>query len=216
MIEDLPETFMPVSYLDGIADRWVQFDKQEKPASRFGGFLISIAGAMQNWNDNTQARSAGVRDRVVRVRLSKKEGGMNLNMEPKVIQRVADRGDLAADQLIARYLGEPPEGVEWDGWSQQRLSRLDVFLYALDQKLPALLRALGGDLPFATPYRELIRAAGARPPPGHAAPLDQAQQEALGKLIDALQGAAKAFEKATGDYPNQPLPEPELRARSVL
>ena len=67
--------------------RRTRFDAAPKSASRMGGFLMSIAGAMQNWNDNTQARSAGVRDRVVRVRLSKIEGGMNLNMPSDVIMR---------------------------------------------------------------------------------------------------------------------------------
>jgi predicted acylesterase/phospholipase RssA len=216
MLEGLPETFMPAKYLDGIADRWAQFDKRKKRPSRIGGFLISITNAMQNWNDNTQARSAGVRDRVVRVRLSKEEGGMNLNMKPEVITRVAARGGLAADQLIARYLEPPPKDVDWDGWSQQRLSRLDVFLYSLDQKLPSLLRALGSLPPHATPYQDLIREAGAKAPPGHEDPLTPAQQKALSELVDALRGASAAFESVTAEYPNQPLPEPELRARSVL
>jgi hypothetical protein len=74
---------------------------QPKSAGRMGGFLMSIAGTMQNWNDNTQARSAGVRDRVVRVRLEKNEGGMNLNMPNEVIGS---------------------DG--WNGWSAQRWVRL--------------------------------------------------------------------------------------------
>ena len=77
---------------------------------------MGIANAMQNWNDNTQARLAGVRDRVVRVRLEKNEGGMNLNMPKEVIEDVAKRGGEAADKLIARFLDSPPP----DGWGSMR------------------------------------------------------------------------------------------------
>src|SRR5882724_80557 len=142
-IEDLPGmTFLPAGYMQGVADRWTRFDTQPKSASRMGGFLMSIAAAMQNWNDNTQARSAGVRDRVVRVRLDENEGGMNLNMPNEVIRSVAMKGGQAADNIIARFLGPPPPDG-WDGWSAQRWARLDVFLYSLSQKIGGLLRALG-------------------------------------------------------------------------
>src|SRR5258708_5515858 len=192
-IKDLAgDTFLPDSYMQGIADRWTRFDAAEKPASRMGGFLMSIMAAMQNWNDNTQARSAGVRDRVVRVRLKENEGGMNLNMPNDVIESVAMKGGQAADKLIDRFLGLPPSNG-WDGWSQQRLARLDVFLYALNQKLPGLLRALGDDVPYARPYSELIEAAGKIAPPGHEDKLSSEQKDALARLIAALRDAAGAF-----------------------
>jgi predicted acylesterase/phospholipase RssA len=215
-IKDLPgDTFLPEDYLQGIADRWTRFDAAGKSASRMGGFLMSIVETMQNWNDNTQARSAGVRDRVVRVRLKDNEGGMNLNMPQCVIESVAKKGGEAAAKLIDAFLG-PPRSSGWDGWSQQRWARLDVFLYALSQKLPGLLRAMGGNVPYATPYNVLIDAAEKIVPPGHEEKLSAEQKEALRKMIAALRDAADAFERVTGGYPNQPLPEPELRARSVL
>jgi predicted acylesterase/phospholipase RssA len=212
----LGKTFMPVGYMQGISDRWTRFDAEKQSASRMGGFLISIAGAMQNWNDNTQARSAGVRDRVVRVRLSKKEGGMNLNMDPDVIKQVALRGGQAADELIARYLEPPPPKVDWDGWSQQRWARLDVLVYSLDQKLPGLLRALGDDVPHAKSYDELIDEAMAKAPPGHEQQLDNGQRTSLKNLLNSLKEVARAFDSSGPGYPVEPLPEPELRARSVL
>jgi hypothetical protein len=215
-IEDLPgATFLPMGYMEGIADRWTRFDAQPKSASRMGGFLMSIAGAMQNWNDNTQARSAGVRDRVVRVRLEKNEGGMNLNMPNEVIGSVAKKGGEAADKIVARFLGPPPPNG-WDGWSAQRWTRLDVLFDSFNQKVGGLLRALGQSVPHSRSYAQLKIQSTVTAPPGHNAPLTPSQIQALDQLTNALDQVAIAFKASAPDYPNEPLPEPELRARSIL
>jgi predicted acylesterase/phospholipase RssA len=215
-IKNLPgRTFLPERYLQGIADRWTRFDQDKKAASRMGGFLMGIANAMQNWNDNTQSRLAGVRDRVVRVRLEKNEGGMNLDMPAGVIEDVEKRGGEAADKLIARFLGSAPAHV-WTGWASQRWVRLDVFIYALNQKIAALRHALGGGVPESEPFEALIGRARVTAPPGHDKALTEAQAEALKGLIRALDEAAKQFERSSPHYPSDPVPEPELRARSPL
>jgi len=215
-IEDLPgDTFLPVGYMQGIADRWVRFDSKPRSASRMGGFFMSIAGAMQNWNDNTQARSAGVRDRVVRVRLEKNEGGMNLNMPNEVIDSVAMKGGQAADKIIARFLGPPPSNG-WDGWSVQRWARLDVLLYSLGQKIAGMQTALGPSVPYTKSYNQLTTHSSIWAPPGHDKPLSPAQVQALDALTAALNQVATAFQTSASGYPSNPLPEPELRARSVL
>jgi predicted acylesterase/phospholipase RssA len=208
-------TFLPQEYMQGISDRWTRFDQAPKAASRMGGFLLSIMSAMQNWNDNTQARLAGVRDRVVRVRLTKEQGGMNLNMPPKVIGEVAERGAEAADKLIARFLGPAPANG-WDGWSSQRWIRRDVFIYALNQKIGAMLKALGPSVPHSRAFSALNVQAGLSAPPGHEAPLTPAEVQALDQLSKALEVAASVFGTAAQNYQNDPLPEPELRARSPL
>jgi predicted acylesterase/phospholipase RssA len=221
-IKDLPgDTFLPTSYMGGIADRWTRFDTAVKSASRMGGFLMSIPGAMQNWNDNTQARSAGVRDRVVRVRLEQNEGGMNLNMPKEVIESVATKGGEAADKIIDRFLGPPAPrpgtpAAQWDGWSQQRWARLDVLVYALDQKLPGLLRALSDEVPHAQSYHTLIDEALGKMPPGHKEEFNDAQRDSLKSLIKSLGDVGKAFAASGPGYPVEPMPEPELRARSIL
>jgi len=210
------DTFLPSTYMGGIADRWTRFDeKNNKSATKMGGFLMSIAGAMQNWNDNTQARSAGVRDRVVRVRLAKNEGGMNLNMPNEVIKSVSKKGGEGADKIVSRFLSsKPPDG--WDGWSFQRWSRLDVLLYSLNQKIGGMKRALGASVPHAKSYDQLKIQSAVSAPPGHGAPLTEAQIIALNNLTAALDQAANVFAASAPGYPNAPLPEPELRARSIL
>jgi len=229
--------FLPRAYGQGIADRWTRFDQAEKSATRLGGFLMSIVGTMQNWNDNMLSRMPGVRDRVVRLRLNEKEGGMNLNMDPKLIEDLGKRGAAAATQLMKRFhwpaavpdeapLAEAPSPMDaasenrahttgWNGWDFQRWVRLDVLLRTFADKSNGLCCALGSP-GHAAPYQELLRQAQVTAPPGHSAPLMQSQVEALRTLIDALERAAQTFEERAPDYPNSPIPRPDLRVRPSL
>jgi len=208
-------TFLPQHYLDGIADRWTRFDQAKKSASKMGGFLISIVSAMQNWNDNMLSRMPGVRDRVVRVRLNKKEGGMNLNMEKDLITEVAKRGGTAAQELITKFLGPaPPSG--WDGWSSQRWIRRDVLVRALSEKVSGLEQALGPSVPYSKSYSSLTTLATSSAPPGHRAPLTPPQAAALTLLTAALDAVTTAFSASSSQYSNDPLPEPDFRVRPPL
>lgn len=217
--EKLPDregmTFLPEHYMEGIADRWTRFDEQARNPTRMGGFLVSIISAMQNWNDNMLSRMPGVRDRVVRVRLTQDEGGLNLNMDKNVIKAVSDRGQEAAAKLIARFLGPPPANG-WDGWSFQRWVRLDVLLSALYRKTGGVFGGLNNSVPHSKSYRELIQLAIGSAPPGHDEPLTPEQAVAVEALITALNGLAVAFGTSAPGYPNDPLPQPDLRVRPPL
>lgn len=59
-------------------------------------FLRAVLGSMQNWGDNTRITMPGFRDRVAVIRQRPGEGGMNLAMDEKVIEDLADRGAEAA------------------------------------------------------------------------------------------------------------------------
>lgn len=206
--------FLPRSYLQGVADRWTRFDQKPSSPSRMGGYLASIANTMQNWNDNTLARTTGVRDRVVRVRLADGEGGMNLNMPATLVKEVAKRGTEAALELIERFAGTPHSG-DWDGWSFQRWVRLDVLLNALGQKTGGMQRALGPSVPHSASYADLIRIARAQTPPGHSGALEPVVADALARLISGLEALAADFERRP-DYPYTPTPPAELRAGPPL
>ena len=231
--------FLPHTYGQGIADRWNRFDEHRNSASRMGGFLGSILGTMQNWNDNTLSRMPGVRDRVVRVRLLEEEGGLNLNMEEKLILRVAARGKEAARRLIKRFAenahtdGDDAAGPEdaspadaiigrgaasrtWPGWDFQRFVRLDVLLRTFADKAASLRRALSADAPHSTPYADLIARAGAQPAPGHEEALKPEALQALSALEAQLRRAASVFESQAPGYPNEPVPNPDLRVRPSL
>jgi hypothetical protein len=180
-----------------------------------GGFLSSIVSTMQNWNDNTVARLTGVRDRVARVRLAEDEGGMNLNMPATLIQKVAGRGALAAQELIKKFSGPPPSNG-WDGWSFQRWVRLDVHLNALFQKTGGMRRALGPDLPWSKSYTQLTALGSTHSPPGHGAPLTSAQINALNSLISGLDGLAAGIQSNAPNYSFTPTPPAELRVGPPL
>ncbi|HYO70713.1 MAG TPA: patatin-like phospholipase family protein [Archangium sp.] len=65
----------------------------------FLGFLGTIFDTAQNYRDNTQSRMPSYRERVVHVGLTKDEGGLNLDMPPRTIQGIADKGLAAAKAL---------------------------------------------------------------------------------------------------------------------
>jgi predicted acylesterase/phospholipase RssA len=230
--------FLPYTYGQGIADRWDRFDEKSNDAGKMGGFLGSIVATMQNWNDNTLSRMPGVRDRVVRVRLLVNEGGMNLNMEKHLILRVADRGKEAARRLIQRFagnaltdahglvpdhpspadlvIGKEAASKTWPGWEFQRLVRLDVLLRTFADKAPGLRRALASKTPYNTPYSDLASRARVDIPPGHVSNLTPQQEQALIELEEALTRASTAFEVKSPGYPNEPIPNPDLRVRPSI
>jgi hypothetical protein len=79
-----------------------------------------------------------------------------------------------------------------------------------------LQRALGPAVPHSNSYDQLIALASATAPPGHESPLTESQIQSLKQLKHALDDAAREFGTAAPNYANAPLPEPELRARSLL
>jgi predicted acylesterase/phospholipase RssA len=63
------------------------------------GFLYAAFRTAQNYRDNLQASLPSYRERVVQIRLNKDEGGLNLNMPPEIITRVAEKGQRAGKIL---------------------------------------------------------------------------------------------------------------------
>ena len=60
------------------------------------GFLTAMLDTLQNWSDEGQSALRGYRERIVEVRLSEEEGGMNLNMPRERILDLSYRGWKAA------------------------------------------------------------------------------------------------------------------------
>ncbi len=211
--------YLPQRYDTGHGERWNRFDAPGAPgATRFGGFLSAILGAMQNWNDNALSRMPGVRDRIARVRLDKNEGGLNLNMEAKTINDVAERGEAAVQQLIDRFV-PAADGAPSAGWDEQRWVRLGVLLKMVQERAPAVLTALDSQLPHATPLATLIERAGlpaAAPLAGYEAPLTAPQQQALQAVVNALGLLVGTLAQPGCSTDFKPVPRPELRVRPPL
>lgn len=222
-IEGRPDVYLPQRYAEGYGERWSRFGDDLKPASRLGGFLGAIIATMQNWNDNTLARMPGVRDRVARLRLDAKEGGMNLNMEEQLIEAIAKRGDEASQELIARFAKTGADGSEALGWDEHRFVRLSVLLKMIDARAPSVARALSPDCAHATELGKVLSAyLVARdnlgqpvPPPGYETPMTQ---DLLNAVLDAVRALAELSNrlKAVSATPFKPVPAPELRVRPPL
>jgi hypothetical protein len=188
-----------------------------KPSVR--GFLGAILDTMQNWSDSTQLGAPGFRDRVVHIRLTRDEGGLNLRMRPELIRRVAERGKEAARVLILHYAHrDPPRGTV-TGWRNHRWVRYRVALRLLEQSLEGIRVAERETA--ATPAG--ILAMHSRPPSYRFTSTEQ-QHAARSAYLELLALADRyadvrerlgtaIFEHDAGDGPH---PRPELRIRPRL
>jgi predicted acylesterase/phospholipase RssA len=208
--------FLPNKCSEGYGERWNRFDDSTAAdAARFGGFLMAIISSMQNWNDTTLARMAGVRDRVVRVRLIAAEGGMNLNMPDQLIEKVAERGVEAAQAIVERFV--PIAGAtSSDGWDEQRWIRFDVLFRALINRTPGVAAALEANIPHSTPYVALAEGAARESPPCHDKPLTGLEVDAIVRVFHEIQRGSAALTGGSALYSFEPYPASELRVRPPL
>lgn len=204
--------YLPKGQNQGFADRWNRFDEEKAPSTRFAGFFTAVLSTMQNWNDNTNARMPGVRDRIARVRLDEHEGGFNLDMPAPAQQAVAARGTEAARALIAQFTGPP---ASLTGWDVQRWSRLEVLVRTLQKRMPGVGVALRPSLPFTRSYQSLVANAH-QAVPGSPNTLPADKQEALLQLLQLIEHAARDLGPAAATLNVRPIPDPELRVRPPL
>jgi predicted acylesterase/phospholipase RssA len=156
--------WMPNRNQEGITGRWNSWEDRP-PLRRLLAFLHAILDTMQNWMDNAQSTVPGYRDRIVHIRHSKDEGGMNLVMPPQVIEALADRGHRAGRLLAERFGPEPPSDVELT-WLNHRWVRYRSTMALLEAALSSYTRAYRS--PELRPsYAELVRRDAGTPPPSY-------------------------------------------------
>lgn len=196
--------------------------EQKKGASTLGWFIGAVVGAMQNWNDNSLTRMPGVRDRVAKIRLSKTEGGLNLNMNKDEITAVADRGKSAIRQLASRF-NRPQNGSTITGWDEHRFIRLHVLLNMLAARSPGVVSAVslnGQGNPYATDFGSLLNAIQAgmiNPlPPGYQDKMTPQNCIDLNKFVNELVALARSIQPLNSSIPFQSIPIPALRIRPPL
>lgn len=66
-------------------------------------FFQALLNTARFWSDNQMLIAPGVRDRVVNIKLREDEGGLNLDMSPRVIADLDQRGRAAGLLISARY-----------------------------------------------------------------------------------------------------------------
>ena len=209
--------WMPAHNGSGATTEVVDVDRGGKPSVL--GFLASIVRTMQDWSDATQLSAPGFRDRVVHVRLTADEGGLNLRMKPELIARVAARGAEAGRVLLAHYAHRDPPADTVTGWRNHRWVRYRVAMRLIEQSLagmraaeretgatPAAILAMHDDPPSYR-FRTLAQEVAARE--AYRELLALAEQYA--RTSDAL-----GFAIFEHDYGDGPHPRPELRIRPRL
>jgi hypothetical protein len=130
--KECENVWMPANNDEGIAEAWVGWESKSK-RKQISAFLTAIFRTAQNWIDNRQMRGAGYRDRIAHVRMAKKEGGMNLKMERKRIERLAERGACAASELAERFAQKPPPEAELT-WDNQKWIRYRAYMDLLERR----------------------------------------------------------------------------------
>jgi hypothetical protein len=125
-----------------VMDRWNRFDVIEHwdPAvpvtakSGFGqvmGFAGTLISTMQNWNDATQGRLPGYRDRIARIPMTSRQGGLNLDMQPEVVEFLAGQGSRCAEVLIEHF--DVPPAHQKMTWDNHRWIRMRAMLASLEK-----------------------------------------------------------------------------------
>lgn len=201
--------WMPTDNSQGTAEAWVGWE-DEKARKQISFFFGSIFRTAQNWIDNRQMRGPGHRDRIAHVRLADYEGGMNLSMERETIERLAERGASAAEQLSARFASSPPTDTELT-WANQRWIRYRTFMALVERQSQQALRGFD-DGDSGAPISEL----NSRPlgtPPGYGWQDEEQKAFAIAETAQmlALFGRWKDGDREFGAE----APEPPIRPWSI-
>jgi hypothetical protein len=174
-------------------------------------FASTIVRTMQNWRDNLQRAAPGYRDRVVTIRHTKEEGGLNLDMAPADIAAMAASGDLAARRLIEAF-ATPPD-IEHDHFMYHRWVRVRSLLGVSQQVLREIHEGVTV-LDNHPPYPDLVRDAPAYV--GASYRLPESARDAAAQLLDALDRLDRELEGAGVDYMSTaPRPPVALRIQPI-
>ncbi|HEX6138051.1 MAG TPA: hypothetical protein VF059_10350, partial [Casimicrobiaceae bacterium] len=175
-------------------------------------FATAIVKTMQNWRDNLQRAAPGFRDRVVTIRHTRDEGGLNLDMEAPAIDAMARSGALGARELIDAFAR--PASLAEDQFTYHRWVRVRSLLCVLQGVLREIDEGVTV-LENHPPYPELIRHAPAYV--GESYRLSELARDTATRLLDTLDRLDHELDDAAVDYARTaPRPEVELRIQPVV
>lgn len=153
-------------------------------------FFRQLLDAALNWRDSLQGELPGYRDRICQIRLTKTEGGLNLDMDRKVVDRLVERGEEAGEAVCTEF--------DWTGHRFTRFLTLAEMLHEqlgpdAAQKKLAEFRTQAGD---AIPLEDWPTYAGHEP-------------DWWPRTSDVVE---EALDRVTWpEDPKAPLPKPTLR-----
>ena len=188
-----------------------QYAVADEGAAAVLTFASAIVRTMQNWRDNLQRAAPGFRDRVVTIRHTKREGGLNLNMAAADIEAMTASGDLGADKLIAGFA--TPDTLDDDRFTYHRWVRVRSLLAVLQRVLSEIHDGVTV-LENHPPYPDLVRDAPAYV--GSSYRLSETARKAAGDLLDTLDALQHELAAEHVEYARTaPRPEVELRIQPV-
>ena len=208
-MDQCENVWMPMNNKGGILESWTRLNEAKPDLS---GFIGAIVNAMQNWQDNTQSAVPGFRDRIVRVYLAGNEGGLNLNMDAKVLRKLAARGTCAGQRMI-RNFGAPnpsscgPGHVQPTNWDNHRVVRYRTAMSLIENWIYRFCQAYTPD------YSALIDRPPGSPPCSY--PWSDEFQQAYGRSATTALVSLSQTWQATGltFATDAPRPQPELVTR---
>ncbi len=200
--------WMPQNNQGGIAQGWKRWSSTGTAALSFAG---SIVDAARNWTDNLQTMVPGYRDRIVHIYLTKKEGGLNLNMPTEVVQGIAGYGEQAGEKLADHFLRGVDNGKPTPmAWDNHRWIRYRSTMEVLADSLSRFANSLEHPEPGDRTYSELIKREAGDPP--HSYRFTEEQREFARDSTRQVGDLGQEM----GDYDlseGAPRPKPGLRVR---
>ncbi len=144
MIEQLSkEVYLPGANDPFLGPEWIPIQ------DNLLKFLTAIWSTAQNYRDNMQSNMRSYRERIVQIRLSDDEGGLNLAMSPQTIENVVGKGKKAGDKI-----------VEYFNFDQHQCIRFQVLMALLETELKKMKEVLqdSKDEPLkVSDYKRLLR-----------------------------------------------------------
>jgi predicted acylesterase/phospholipase RssA len=195
---------------DGYQRWWYRFPKRRRHAwlvdTRLPAFLGAAVKTMQNRVDEAQMRAPGYRDRVAHVEMTKDEGGMNLNMEGPLIEKLSLRGRDAAGLLRRAYTAEYDSGriITWDNHRWVRLRSALAALGQMHAEFAEGIRGAPPDIERGRSYEEILWRPDGDAPTGYklSAPRTERAAEEIDGIValgesPAVEDLAKGAPKPT-------------------
>ena len=189
--QDVPEAekvYIPLTNRGGIDEWWSRFDHGRTGLGAVLSFLGAIKTTVLNWGDNEQMRVPGYRDRVAHIGHSTSEGGMNLEMPPKTVDDLSERGRIAGERLRDAFT-TPGDARRRTDWLNHKWVRLRTSAALVNEALAQIHRAYDHqDAAPAPSYHDLLRL--------H--PDDQPSYEATVKQRDVLRELFEGWPNPAG------------------
>jgi hypothetical protein len=204
---DSGNPWMPPTNNAGIHDRWSKVDQAGGIGALFS-FVGAIIATMQNWSDNTLSRMPGYRDRIAHVRLTKEEGGLNLQMPAERINHLSGLGRDAAVEFARRFAA--PESLPMD-WPNHRWIRFRSMLASVVEMAQSIDHRCSNPQAGDESYESWIARLGVKDAPSYRW-RNQEQRTLAIKTLDELRRLGRKWNGADASL-DAPRPRPELRPR---